>query len=479
MSDWRVRKHYGFGAAQIAIHPEAHRAGQSSVVGDVAAFGAEIFEGGVLSTARRVSGQMPALLLGLLLVAAVFSTLMMDHSDVSPVEVVLMDTLPQPFIEDPPIPVIEQARIEPPKPKPLEQPKPLPVEPPKPKVVEPPPPPMLAEKPPPPPPRVEPKRIPKPVVPVMPKIARAEPPPPPVVQPERMKRAKPQPIDRPRVKIDVARAKPAPAARPAPPRPERVARAASPAPRARTAPRLSAPAAPALDLPSEAAPPKRAFRVAAAQPRGAKPRAVPGLAPAPRIANTPAPKPGPRPARGQAPRPTSSRRAQPKPALAAAAVSVPTMPSATPARAERVTRATSQAAPRRAPRPVATMARAKVSPPVAQLPAMPSRAGRDSPTTQGGSRRAQPGVDGVPLGDLSACVSDREEDRLKQAVVAAVKTQKECVSRMGTYRFVETKNLNAFLMWIDQAGGRAVGDRCGELQYALECLKGSSQRAAR
>jgi hypothetical protein len=76
-------------------------------------------------------------------------------------------------------------------------------------------------------------------------------------------------------------------------------------------------------------------------------------------------------------------------------------------------------------------------------------------------------------------VTDREEDRLKQAVVAAVKTQKECVSRMGTYRFVETKNLNAFLMWIDQASGRAVGDRCAELRYALECLEGASQRAAR
>lgn len=125
------------------------------------------------------------------------------------------------------------------------------------------------------------------------------------------------------------------------------------------------------------------------------------------------------------------------------------------------------------------MARANVAKPVVQAPAMASRAGRAALSAPLGSRRSQPGVDGVPLGDLNSCVTDREEDRLKQAVVAAVKMQKECVSRMGTYRFVETKNLNAFLMWIDQAGSRAVGDRCDELRYALECLEGASQRAAR
>jgi hypothetical protein len=35
---------------------------------------------------------------------------------------------------------------------------------------------------------------------------------------------------------------------------------------------------------------------------------------------------------------------------------------------------------------------------------------------------------------------------------------------------VETKNLNAFLMTIERASGRAVGDRCAELTYALECV---------
>ena len=96
-----------------------------------------------------------------------------------------------------------------------------------------------------------------------------------------------------------------------------------------------------------------------------------------------------------------------------------------------------------------------------------------------GPTNDRPGLAGVPLGDLAACLSDREEDRLKQAVVAAVKTQEECVSRKGTYRFVETKNLNAFLMWIDRAPGGSAGDRCTELSNALECLQSASQRAAR
>jgi len=85
----------------------------------------------------------------------------------------------------------------------------------------------------------------------------------------------------------------------------------------------------------------------------------------------------------------------------------------------------------------------------------------------------------VPLGSLAACVTDREEDHLKQAVVAAVKKQEECVSRKGTYRFVETKNLNAFLMWIDRKGSGTAGDRCEELRNALDCLERSSLRAAR
>jgi len=76
----------------------------------------------------------------------------------------------------------------------------------------------------------------------------------------------------------------------------------------------------------------------------------------------------------------------------------------------------------------------------------------------------------VPLAALAVCRSDRLEDSLKQRVIAAVTTQGQCVSRDGTYRFLETRNLNSFLMQVEQAPGRAIGDRCVELELALECL---------
>jgi hypothetical protein len=99
--------------------------------------------------------------------------------------------------------------------------------------------------------------------------------------------------------------------------------------------------------------------------------------------------------------------------------------------------------------------------------AMPAAAGARATT---GAK-----LGGVPLGSLASCVSDREEDGLKRELIAAVTTQKECISRAGTYRFVETKNLNAFLIWIDRAPSRAEADRCVELRLALECVVGRHQ----
>jgi len=78
----------------------------------------------------------------------------------------------------------------------------------------------------------------------------------------------------------------------------------------------------------------------------------------------------------------------------------------------------------------------------------------------------------VPLGSLAACASDREEDQRKMAVLTAVRGRTECSSAAGRYRFVETKNLNAFLMWIERAPNRRAADRCVELRLALECLGG-------
>jgi hypothetical protein len=133
---------------------------------------------------------------------------------------------------------------------------------------------------------------------------------------------------------------------------------------------------------------------------------------------------------------------------------------------------------RRAPRPTAQVARVR-NPIESTIPTPVSRSGRAAPQAPRGSKSDRTGVAGVPLGELAACLSDREEDRLKQAVVAAVTTQDECVSSKGTYRFIETKNLNAFLMWIDRAPARPVSDRCVELGYALECLQSAGRRAAR
>jgi hypothetical protein len=41
---------------------------------------------------------------------------------------------------------------------------------------------------------------------------------------------------------------------------------------------------------------------------------------------------------------------------------------------------------------------------------------------------------------------------------------------------VETKNLNAFLMWIERNPSRRAADRCVELRLALECLAGTPNR---
>ena len=78
------------------------------------------------------------------------------------------------------------------------------------------------------------------------------------------------------------------------------------------------------------------------------------------------------------------------------------------------------------------------------------------------------------MGSLAACDTDAIEDRLKQRVIAAVTkngAQRECLSPAGRYRFVQTKNLNAFLMYVERSQGRAPSDRCTELARALACLE--------
>jgi hypothetical protein len=103
------------------------------------------------------------------------------------------------------------------------------------------------------------------------------------------------------------------------------------------------------------------------------------------------------------------------------------------------------------------------------------RPGVKAPPAQAGRSEPNSKLRGVPLGSLAACRTDRLEDDLKQKVLAAVRNREECESAAGRYRFVETKNLNAFLMWIERAPGRAEGDRCAELSFALACLRGGAR----
>lgn len=85
-------------------------------------------------------------------------------------------------------------------------------------------------------------------------------------------------------------------------------------------------------------------------------------------------------------------------------------------------------------------------------------------------QRDENNLAGVPLGALASCISDREEDSLKRRLLAVVSQPGRCQSRAGTYQFVETKNLNAFLMWVQRTPGRATADRCVELSLALDCV---------
>jgi len=77
---------------------------------------------------------------------------------------------------------------------------------------------------------------------------------------------------------------------------------------------------------------------------------------------------------------------------------------------------------------------------------------------------------GVALSELLPCVSDAREQELKQRTVAAAQNRALCESPAGRFHFIETKNVNAFLMRIEQAAGRRSGDRCDELKLALDCI---------
>lgn len=438
MSRWRVEQHYGFGAARIPIQPEPHRTVRVGLAEGAAAWVEEVTAGGAKAILQRVFGEAVGILFVVLIMAAVAITLARDHSDVSTIEVAFFETpvaAPLPIIETPapvsvPVPVVippkkEIVRSEPEKPP---TPKPRPPQ-------------QIAEK--------------------------AMPVPTPVPT-----RPRPRPVVRPVVAIEAFRAEPSSAL----PRPDRIARSSVDRP-TRPAPRIAAFVA-AAPAEFEEAGNTEAFRVAMTRSvASARPQIRPAIAPSPARLASPVGPPPQRLSRTSGPPSKSTRRVRTSTPVFSNRTSPPPESSHVPS-PPRSLRNAPPSRSRRPARPSALVARAdiRLQSPSPTAISGPARTSRQAPDVPGASSMQ---VAGVPLAELEACLSDREEDRLKQAVVAAVTTQQECTSGRGTYRFVETKNLNAFLMWIDRAPNRSGTDRCTELGYALECLRGASQQAAR
>ena len=158
-----------------------------------------------------------------------------------------------------------------------------------------------------------------------------------------------------------------------------------------------------------------------------------------------------------------------RPEFSDAAPAAAHRPTPAPLRAERAARPGPAAIDRVAVvRPEA--APAAPAPRAAPPPAPSARAERPAmiaPKSAPGPRNQ---LRGVALSELLPCVSDARELALKQRTVAAAQNRSLCESPAGRFHFVETKNVNAFLMRIEQAAGRQSGDRCSELQLALDCI---------
>jgi hypothetical protein len=85
----------------------------------------------------------------------------------------------------------------------------------------------------------------------------------------------------------------------------------------------------------------------------------------------------------------------------------------------------------------------------------------------------------VPLDELPDCRPPGRQDLLKKRILLAAPFKQECSHQDGSYRFLETRNLGAFLMWSrpipDRPDGqRQVRDVCDVLEQALRCLDESS-----
>jgi len=419
----RIEERYGFGAARLALRVEPIHVGEPdhALARAFGMFGRDLRAEGFARALRYGSAPILGLVLvALLSLATLLSRPELDDSDIElvPFEVAAIEPEPE---------IIEET---------IPEPEPLAPEPPQ--LAEPAPPPAPIVKPQPEPARVQPKPTPPPVA--RPRvqidaIASATPPKPALERPP-VERVRPEPA-RPRIDIAPLAAAPAPDLAPAPePQRERF-RVASAAPeRARPTVRVEAMSAPSVTSDSPPAP-RSAPRRAAPQERTSAPR--PDLAPAAQDLALPSEREAPRSRTARvAPLPDAVTSGSARPNVEVAGLgATATAPAARPRTPERTARVAPVAAPADGPR----------------------------------RSEAEERLASVPLGSLAACVSDAREDALKQQVIAAVTTQKECVSEAGHYRFLQTKNLNSFLMYVERARSRAEADRCVELRHALDCLE--------
>ena len=81
----------------------------------------------------------------------------------------------------------------------------------------------------------------------------------------------------------------------------------------------------------------------------------------------------------------------------------------------------------------------------------------------------------VPLDELPDCSPPGRQDLLKKRILLAAPFERECSHQDGSYRFIETRNLGAFLMWSRPNPDRLAGQPrdlnvCDVLERALRCL---------
>lgn len=92
------------------------------------------------------------------------------------------------------------------------------------------------------------------------------------------------------------------------------------------------------------------------------------------------------------------------------------------------------------------------------------------------AQRREGGWQEVPLEALPDCIPSGRQDSLKQQILRTIGQQAECADAGGHFRFVEMRNLNAFLLWSRPdpealPSRRRDRDACDVLERALRCLR--------